>query len=76
MSKVNKQKHFGHFVDSKLSFASHINDKIIKAKKGIGIIIYLSKFLPLKALHQMYKTPVRPRLYYCHMIYRVLALLS
>ena len=45
--KVNEQKHLGLILDSKLSFARHLNEKIIKAKKGIGIIKYLSKFLRL-----------------------------
>ena len=43
--------------------------KIIKAKKGIGIIKHLSRFLPLKALDQMYKTLVRTHLDYCDVIY-------
>ena len=53
--KVTEQKHLGLILDSKLSFERHINEKIIKAKKGIGIIKYLSKFLPLRTLDQMYK---------------------
>ena len=40
--KVNEQK--------ELSFESYSNEKIIIAKICIGIIKYLSKFLPLKAL--------------------------
>ena len=56
--KVNEQKHLGLTLDSKLSFEKHINEKIIKAKKGIGIIKYLSTFLPLKTLDQMYKALV------------------
>ena len=36
--KVNEQKHLGLFLDSKLTFGRLINEKIIKAKKGIGII--------------------------------------
>ena len=35
------------------------NEKIIKAKEGIGIIKYISKFFPLKNLDQMYKALVR-----------------
>ena len=42
--KVNEQKHLGLILDSKLSFERHLNEKIITAKKGIGIIKYLSKF--------------------------------
>ena len=69
--KVNEQKHLGLILDSKLSFARHLNEKIIKAKKGIRIIKYLSKFLHLKTLAQMYKALVRPRLDYCDIIYHI-----
>ena len=67
--KVKEQKHLGLTLDSKLSFERHINEKIIKAKKGIGIIKYLSKFLPIKTLGQMYKVLARPHLDYCDTIY-------
>ena len=69
--KVNEQKHLGLILDSKLSFERHLNEKIIKVKKGIGIIKYLSKFLPLKTLDQMYKTLVRSHLDYCDIIYHI-----
>jgi len=74
--KVNEQKHLGLILDSKLSFERHLNEKIIKAKKGIGIIKYLSKFLPLKTLDQMYKALVRSHLDYCDIIYHIPALNS
>ena len=71
MPKVNEQKHLGLILGSKLSFERHLNEKIIKAKKGIGIIKYLSKFLPLKTLDQMYKALVRSHLDYCDIIYHI-----
>ena len=58
-------------VDSKLSFERHVNEKIIKAKKSIGIIKYLSKFLPIKPLDQMYKALVRSHLDYCDTTYHI-----
>ena len=45
--KVNEHKHLGLVLDSKLAFEKHLNDKIIKAKKYVGILEHLSKFLPL-----------------------------
>ena len=39
VQKVKEQKHLGLTLDLKLSFERHVNEKIIKAKKGIGIII-------------------------------------
>ena len=71
VAKVNEQKHLGLILDSRLSFEKHLNEKIIKAKKNVGIIKHLSKFLPLKSLDQMYKTLVRPHLDYCDIIYHV-----
>ena len=72
--KVNEQKHLGFVLDSKLSFERHLNEKIIKAKKGIGIIKYLSKFLHLRTLDQMYKALIRSHLDYCDIIYHMPAL--
>ena len=69
--KVNGPKHLGLILDSRLTFERHINEKIIKAKKNLGIIKYLSNFLPLKTLDQMYKTLVRSHLDYCDIIYHI-----
>ena len=69
--KVNEQKHLGLILDSRLTFERHIIEKIIKAKKNLGIIKYLSNFLPLKTLDQMYKALVRSHLDYCYIIYHI-----
>ena len=53
VKKVNEQKHLGLILDSGLSFKKHLDEKIIKAKKYIGINKHLSKFLPLKTLDQI-----------------------
>ena len=60
VAKVNEQKHLDHILDSTLSL------KNILMK--IGIIKYLSKFLPIKALDQMYKAGVRSQLDHCDII--------
>ena len=65
VKKVNEQKPLGLILDSGLSFKKHLDEKIIKAKKYVGIIKHLSKFLPLKILVQMYKAFVRSHLDYC-----------
>ena len=68
--KANEQKHLGFILDSGLSFEKHLSEKIIiKAKKNVGILKHLSKFLPFKTLDQMYKALVRPPLDYCDIIY-------
>ena len=71
MPTVIEQKHLGLILDSKLSFERHVNEKLIKGKKGIGIIKYLSKFLPFKTLDQIYKALVRSHLDYCNTIYHI-----
>ena len=67
----NEQKHLGLILDSCLSFVKHLNEKILKAKKYIGIIKYLSNFLPFKTLNQMYKAFVRSHLDYCDIVYHI-----
>ena len=44
--KVNEHKSLGLTLDSKLSFERHLNEKIMKEKRIVGIIKYLSSFLP------------------------------
>ena len=66
---VSHHKHLGLILDSKLSFSKHINEKISSARKGIGIIKYLSPYAPLKTLDQIYKMFVRPHFDYCDIIY-------
>ena len=53
-----------------MSFENHLSEKIIKAKKNIGILKHLSKFLPLRTLDQMYKALVRSHLD-CDIIYHL-----
>ncbi len=69
VSKVNEHKHLGLTLDSKLLFVKHINEKIKLARKGIGVIKRVSKYLPVKILTQLYKTYVRPHFDYCDIIY-------
>ena len=71
VAKVNDQKHLGLILDSRLSFEKYLNEKIINAKKNVGILKHLSKFLPLKTLDQMYKSLVRSHLDYCDIIYHI-----
>ena len=71
VSKMNEHKHLGLLLDSSLSFKKHLNEKIIKAKKNLGIIKHLSIYLPRKTLDQMYKGLIRSHLDYCDIIYHI-----
>ena len=68
VAKINEQKHLGLILDSKLTFEKHLNEK---AKKDVGVLKHLSKFLQLKTLDQMYKALVRSHFYYCDIIYHI-----
>ena len=69
ISRTSEQKHLGLTLTPNLSFQTHLNEKIKKAKRNIGIIKHLSKYIPVRSLIQMYKTFVRPHLDYCDIIY-------
>jgi len=69
VKRVQQHKHLGLVLDSCLTFAAHITEKIAKARKGIGVIKYLSSYIPVGTLEQIYKTYVRPHLDFCDIIY-------
>ena len=55
VSVVKEHKHLGLILQNDLSFEKHLDEKMGKAKRNNGVLKQLSKFLPLKALDQMYK---------------------
>ena len=50
----SSHKHLGPILDEKLTFAEHIQEAILKAKRSIGIIRFLSRYVPRNVLDQMY----------------------
>ena len=53
---VNDHKHLGLTLDSKLTFSKHINDKINKLRKFLGVLKFLSSYLPhIYTTHITYK---------------------
>ena len=64
-----KQKHLGLILDSGLTFHSHVREKIISARRGIGVIRFLSKYVTRGVLDQIYKLYVRPHLDYGDIIH-------
>ena len=69
VARTTCQKHLGLYLDEKLSFYDHINAKISKANKGIGIIKRLSNTLPRNSLLTIYKYFKGSHLDYCDIIY-------
>ena len=66
---VPHHKRIGLILDETLNFAEHIKEAIIKARRGIGIIRFLSKCVNRDVLDQMYKLYVRPNLDYGDVVY-------
>ena len=71
VKKVSEHKHLGIILDSKLSFSVHIKSAISKTRKGIGLLKYLSSYLPRHTLNELYKLYVRPHLDYGDVIYHI-----
>ena len=71
VKKVEEHKHLGLVLDSKLSFSAHIKAAITKSRRGIGLLRYLSKYLPRHTLNELYKLYVRPHLDYGDVIYHI-----
>ena len=71
VKKVDEHKHLGIILDSKLTFSAHIKAVISKTRKGIGMLKYLSSYLPRHTLNELYKLYVRPHLDYGDVIYHI-----
>ena len=71
VKKVDEHKHLGVILDRQLSFSAHINAAICKARRGIGLLKHLSRYLPRQTLSELYKLHVRPFLDYGDVIYHI-----
>ena len=69
VERKSEHKHLGLILDSKLDFKSHIREAIMKARRGMGIIRYLSRYVSRNVLDQVYKLYVRPHLDHGDIIY-------
>ena len=69
VKNVDEHKHLGLILDSKFSFSAHIKAAINKSRKSIGLLRYLSKYLPRHTLNKIYKLYVLPHLDYGDVIY-------
>ena len=69
MIRKNIHKHLGLFLDSKLNFFDHINEKIKKATKGVNVIRKMNLLLLGSYLLTIYKSFVSPHFHYRDVIY-------
>ena len=58
-------------LDSKLSFSAHIQAAIAKARKAIGMLKFMSKYLSRSTLNKLFKLHVGPYLDYGDVIYHI-----
>ena len=64
ITRCSQQKHMGVVLDSNFNFNTHIDQKIEKCNKMIGLIRRLSVNLRRNALLTIYKSFIRPHLEY------------
>jgi hypothetical protein len=69
VARETSTKHLGIILDERLTFRKHIKEAISKAKKGLSLMRFLSKYLTPKILDQTYKMYVRPHLEYGDVIF-------
>ena len=69
MEKVSYQKHFGLFLDDKLTFEHHIDNTLSKVNEGIGVIRKLRHILSRKSWLTVYKVFLRPLIHCGDIIY-------
>ena len=63
------QKHLGFILDKQLTFNAHLKEATGKAKRGIGVIKFMSRCVTRDVLDQTYKLYVRPHLDYGDVLY-------
>ena len=69
---IGLNKHWiGVILDSKLSFASRIQSVISKCRQGIGMLRFISEYLPRHTRNEMYRLYVRQHLDYGDIIYHI-----
>ena len=69
ITRCSHQKYLGVVLDLKLNFNTHIDQKIKKCDKMIGLIRQLSVNLPCDALLTVYTSFIRPHLDYGGILY-------
>ena len=69
VKRVDETKHLGLILDSKLNFESHLEEKLAKARSGLGMMIQLKKWASLPVLETIYKLYVRPHIDYCDIVF-------
>ena len=68
---VLHHKHIGLVLDESSTFAGHIKEAVIKARRGISIVRFMTRYVHRDVVDQMYKLYIRPHLDYGDVFYRI-----
>ena len=69
VKKQDNTKHLGLVLDSKLNFESNMEEKLAKARSGLGLMKQLKQWVSHQVLENIYKLYVRPHLDYGDIVY-------
>ena len=69
VQQISSQKYMTIHLDEELTFKRHINEKINKANKGIGIVCKFNGIFLRSPLLTIYRSFMRPHLDYDDVIY-------
>ena len=69
VKKVSETKHLGMILDSRLSFNSHLDEKLARARQGLGVMKQIKKWVTQKTLEIVYKMYIRPHLEYGDLVF-------
>ena len=71
VSKIKHTKYLGIEVDQFLSWDEHITALIKKISRGIGMLRYGKKYLPLTTVQSMYRSIIEPHFRFCCSVWGV-----
>ena len=74
VKKVDDTQHIGMILDSRLNFQKHLEKKLAKSNKGLGMMKQVKKWISNSALEQIYKSYVRTHLDYGDVVYHTAVL--
>ena len=69
VEKVTSEKDLGVTFDQKLKFTEHINNKVNKANRNVGLIFRTFAYMNKEMFLNLYKSIVRPHLEYASTVW-------
>ena len=69
VASCKTHKRLDVLLDKRLAFDRHVEEMILRANEGIGLITSLRRYLPRNSLLSIYKTFIKPHLDYGDVVY-------